>query len=252
MHGTDRYPDQPSIIWAVGPNGWESLCKRSGSGLKSCCSHVTVRFHTCFEQGIPWHSGNYRLWIQSERRSWHQKNMQSDAPYRYVLRKQPSHLGVFAKCLSVGLRTKWFLVRVQLQSLNLQISCLLGGSSSLTFRQPTKESGFTLKRVRDMTRTYSEMHSTERYSQDSRMIWPVRPIGWLFVYEESGSESKSRCSHLTSRFCGCFEQGVLWHSGNYRVWIHSETRTWLDKNIQWSAPYIVVLKNRAQSFGQFC
>ena len=29
-----------------------------------------------------------------------------------------------------------------------------------------------------------------------------------------------------------FEQGVPWLSGNYRVWIHSETHTWHDKNIQ--------------------
>ena len=42
---------------------------------------------------------------------------------------------------------------------------------------------------------------------------------------------KSRCSHLNFRFCACFEQGVPWHSGNNRVWIHSETRTWHD-NIQ--------------------
>ena len=27
-------------------------------------------------------------------------------------------------------------------------------------------------------------------------------------------------------------EGVPWHSGNYGVWIHSETRTWHDKNIQ--------------------
>ena len=33
-------------------------------------------------------------------------------------------------------------------------------------------------------------------------------------------------------FRACFEQRVPWHSGNYRVWIHSITRTWLDKNIQ--------------------
>ena len=30
----------------------------------------------------------------------------------------------------------------------------------------------------------------------------------------------------------CLEQGVPWYSGNYRVWIHSETRMWQDKNIQ--------------------
>ena len=34
-----------------------------------------------------------------------------------------------------------------------------------------------------------------------------------------------------------FEQGVPWHSDNYRVWIHFETRTWYDKNIQSNAPY---------------
>ena len=32
-----------------------------------------------------------------------------------------------------------------------------------------------------------------------------------------------------------------WHSGNYRVWIHSETRTWHDKNIQ--SDLSVSLKN---------
>ena len=37
--------------------------------------------------------------------------------------------------LSVRLRTKWFWVRVQLQSLHLQISRLLRARSSLTFRQ---------------------------------------------------------------------------------------------------------------------
>ena len=33
------------------------------------------------------------------------------------------------------------------------------------------------------------------------------------------------CNHLNFRFRACLEQGVPWHSGNYRVWIHSETRT---------------------------
>ena len=36
---------------------------------------------------------------------------------------------------------------------------------------------------------------------------------------------ESSCSHFTFRFRACFEQGVLSHSGNYRVWIHSQTRT---------------------------
>ena len=37
---------------------------------------------------------------------------------------------------------------------------------------------------------------------------------------------------LNFRFRACFEQGVLWHSGNYRMWIHSEMHTWHDRNIQ--------------------
>ena len=40
------------------------------------------------------------------------------------------------------------------------------------------------------------------------------------------------CSHLNFKFHECFEQGLSWHSGNYRAWIHSEMRTWHDKNIQ--------------------
>ena len=61
---------------------------------------------------------------------------------------------------------------------------------------------------------------------------PVWPNGWVFVQELSGSGFESSCSHSTFRFRACFEQGVPWHSDNYRVWIHSETRTWHDKNIQ--------------------
>ena len=56
--------------------------------------------------------------------------------------------------------------------------------------------------------------------------------GWVFVYKLSGSGFESSCSHLNFRFRACFEQGVPWNSGNYRVWIHSETRTSHDKNIQ--------------------
>ena len=63
-------------------------------------------------------------------------------------------------------------------------------------------------------------------------IQPVWSNRCVFVWELSGSYSKSTWSHLTFRFCACFEHRVLWHSGNYTVWIHSETRTWHGKNIQ--------------------
>ena len=43
---------------------------------------------------------------------------------------------------------------------------------------------------------------------------------------------KKYCNFINFRFCACFEQGVPWHSGNYRVWIHSETCTWHENNTQ--------------------
>ena len=52
----------------------------------------------------------------------------SDIPsyFQYRLKRtQFNHLASLAKWLSVRLRTKWFWVRVQLQSLHLQISRLL-------------------------------------------------------------------------------------------------------------------------------
>ena len=54
----------------------------------------------------------------------------------------------------------------------------------------------------------------------------------MFVYELSGCGFESSCSHLHFRLRACFNQWVPWHSGNYRVWIHSETRTRYDKNIE--------------------
>ena len=41
--------------------------------------------------------------------------------------------------------------------------------------QATIECGFTLKRVRDMIKAYSQMHRTDKYSQHSSIIWPA----WL-------------------------------------------------------------------------
>ena len=76
------------------------------------------------------------------------------------------------------------------------------------------------------------MHRTGKCSQQSSIIWSVWPNGWVYVYELTGCRCESRYDHLNFRYRACFEQGVSWHSGNYRVWIHSETRTWHDKNKQ--------------------
>ena len=69
---------------------------------------------------------------------------------------------------------------------------------------------------------------------------PVWPNGWVFVYQLSDSGFESSCSRLNFRFRACFEQRVPWHSGNYRVWIHSETRTLHDKNIQSLMIFILI------------
>ena len=71
-----------SIIWPVLLNSWVFVYELSGCGFHSTCSHLNSRFHACFEQGVPWHWDNYRVWIHSERRTRHDKNIQSNAPYR--------------------------------------------------------------------------------------------------------------------------------------------------------------------------
>ena len=53
-----------------------------------------------------------------------------------------------------------------------------------------------LVRKCDMTRTYSQMHRTDKYSQLSSIIWSVWPNGWMFIYELSGCRFESSCSHL--------------------------------------------------------
>ena len=65
----------------------------------------------------------------------------------------------------VRLQTKWLWVRVPLQSLKLQISRLFRARSSLTFKA-TIECAFTLKSVRDMLRTYSQINWSIRLKKE--------------------------------------------------------------------------------------
>ena len=53
------------------------VCELSGCRFESSFSHLNFRFHACFEQGVPWHSANHRVWTHSETRTWHNKNIQS-------------------------------------------------------------------------------------------------------------------------------------------------------------------------------
>ena len=94
----------------------------------------------------------------------------------------------------------------------------------------TIECGFTLKFERDMIKTHIQIDCTDKYPQHSSIIWPVWLNRCVFVYELSGCGFESSRSHLKLKFLVNFEQGVPWYSGKYRVWIHSETRTWHDQN----------------------
>ena len=48
----------------------------SGCGIDSCCNYLNFRYHACFEQGVPWHSDNYGVYIHSKTCMWHGKNTQ--------------------------------------------------------------------------------------------------------------------------------------------------------------------------------
>ena len=97
---------------------------------------------------------------------------------------------------------------------------------------------FILKRIHDMIATYTQMLRTDKYPQNSSIIWPVWLNGWVLVYKLSVCRFQSRCRHLNFRHRACFKQKVIWYSGNYNVWNHSETRTRHGKNIQLNAPYM--------------
>ena len=79
----------------------------------------------------------------------------------------------------------------------------------------------------NMIRTHNHLVLKRTLNHSAKPVWLN---GWVFVYKHC--EFKSRCCHLNFRYGTCFEQGVHWHSGNYKVWIHSETQTWHDNNIQ--------------------
>ena len=113
----------------------------------------------------------------------------------------------------------------------------------------TIECGFTVTRVSEVTRRYSQMQRTDKYSKYGSVIWQLWLNCWVFVYELSGCGFESTCCRLNFRFRPCLQQGVPWHScniacieqripwysSNYRVWIHYETHTWHDKKIQSNA-----------------
>ena len=75
----------PALIveWPIWLNGWVFVYELSGCAFESSCSHLKFRFRACFKLGAPWHSSNYSVWIHSERRIWHDKNIQTVLKLRF-------------------------------------------------------------------------------------------------------------------------------------------------------------------------
>ena len=97
--------------------------------------------------------------------------------------------------------------------------------------QAITECGFTLKRVRDMIKKYSQMHRTGKYSQHSSIIWPVWLNGWVFVYELSGCGFESSCSQIRLFFCVWMfillsKVYCLFNSSNFRKYHSSIVSAW--------------------------
>ena len=61
MHRRNKYSQQSSIIWLVWLNGWVFVYKLSGCVFESRSCPLNLRYGACFEQRVPWHSGNYRV-----------------------------------------------------------------------------------------------------------------------------------------------------------------------------------------------
>ena len=80
------------------------------------------------------------------------------------------------------------------------------------YMEATIECGFTLKRVRDMIITYSQMHRTDNFSQHSLIIWPVWLNGWVLAYEVIGCGFESLCNHLIILWGLRFSWAILFFS----------------------------------------
>ena len=92
--------------------------------------------------------------FHSEARTWHDDNIQSSAPYRYVLITQINYLAGLAKWLNACLWNKWLWVGMSLLSLKTSnIAPVL--SKGFFDIKATIECRFTLKRLREMIITNS-------------------------------------------------------------------------------------------------
>ena len=231
VHCTDKYSEHSPTIRYVWPTGWVFVYELSGFGFQSSCSHLNFRFRGCLEQGAPRCWRNDRVQIQSEAGTSHDQMHQT---YKYS-----EHSPIIWSVRPNG----WGIVY------ELSRSCFESSCSHFNFsyrvfleqRVPWHWRNYRVwihcKRLCDMIKAYSQMDRTYKYSEHSSIIWSVWPNGWVLVYKLRVCGFESSCSHLNFRFLACFIIRVLWHSGNYRVWINSKTHALHDKNLQSNRPY---------------
>ena len=74
-------------VWV---NGWVFVYELGGCGFESSCSHVNFRFCACFEQGVPWHLENNRVWIHSEICMWNDKDINLNTKIRLLFQSCPN------------------------------------------------------------------------------------------------------------------------------------------------------------------
>ena len=118
--------------------------------------------------------------------------------------------------------------------------------------QSTIKCGFTMKRVLEMTRAYSQMHRADNYSEDSLTIYPVWPNRWVFIYKLSDSGFESSCCHSQSfaDFAAASSKEFL------DIQKTAECGFTLKRLVTWHKPIVkfnvqISTHNTAQSFGQF-
>ena len=75
--------------------------------------------------------------------------------------------------------------------------------------QATIECGFTMNRLRDMLRIYSQLQRTDKYSQHRSIDWPVWLNVWVFVYELSDCGIEPRSNQFNFRYRASFGQRFL-------------------------------------------
>ena len=89
-------------VWLVWLNCWVFVYELRGFGFESSCSHLNLRYHVCFGQGVPWDSGNYKVWIHSEKRTWHGKNKESNVQLNQIYRVKSEQLSTYNAVQSFG------------------------------------------------------------------------------------------------------------------------------------------------------